>query len=146
MDITDLLILTKERKASDLHLTAGAPPTLRINGKMVRLDGTPLTREQLHTMLYDILTDEQKARFEAAHDLDFALELATVGRFRVNAFMQRLGEGMVLRLISSAIRSLEELGMPSVLKDLALKDHGLVLVTGPTGSGKSTLWRRWWTT
>ena len=139
MDITDLLILTKERGASDLHLAAGAAPTLRMNGKLVRLDGAePLTREGLHILLYDILTDEQKARFEAAHDLDFSLELANVGRFRINAFMQRLGEGIVLRLIPSKIKTLDDLGMPPVLKDLAMKDRGLVLVTGPTGSGKST--------
>ncbi len=138
MDITELLIATKERGASDLHLTSGAPPTLRINGKMVRLDGNALTREDLHTLLYDILTDEQKARFEATHDLDFSLELASVGRFRVNAFVQRQGEGMVMRLIPSKTRSLDDLSMPPVLKDLAMKDRGLVLVTGPTGSGKST--------
>ncbi len=138
MDIADLLILTKERNASDLHLTAGAPPALRINGKLVRVDGAVLTRENLHTLLYDVLTDEQKARFEATHDLDFSLELANVGRFRVNAFVQRHGEGMVMRLIASKIRSLEELEMPPVVKDLAMKDRGLVLVTGPTGSGKST--------
>ncbi|MGH2404227.1 MAG: type IV pilus twitching motility protein PilT [bacterium] len=138
MDITELLILTKERGASDLHLTAGAPPTLRINGKMVRLDAGVLTREDLHTMVYDILTDEQKARFEATHDLDFSLELMNVGRFRVNAFVQRRGEGMVMRLIPSKTLSLDDLGMPPVLKDLAMKDRGLVLVTGPTGSGKST--------
>ncbi len=138
MEITDLLVLTKERDASDLHLVAGAPPTLRINGKLVRLDGAVLTREELHTLLYDVLTDEQKARFEATHDLDLSLELAHVGRFRVNAFMQRLGEGMVLRLIPSRVKTLDELEMPPILKDLAMKDRGLVLVTGPTGSGKST--------
>ncbi len=138
MDITDLLILTKERRASDLHLAAGAPPTLRINGALVRLEGNALTREDLHAMLYDVLTDEQKARFEESHDLDFSLELMSVGRFRVNAFMQRLGEGMVLRLIPEHIQTLDELEMPPVLKDLAMKARGLALVTGPTGSGKST--------
>ncbi|HET6781395.1 MAG TPA: type IV pilus twitching motility protein PilT [bacterium] len=138
MDITDLLLLTRDRGASDLHLVAGAPATLRINGKLVRLDKELLTREVVHTMLYDILTDEQKARFEAARDLDFSLELANVGRFRVNAFMQRLGGGMVLRMIPSKIRSLEDLEMLPVLKHLAARDRGLILVTGPTGSGKST--------
>ncbi|MDR7486054.1 MAG: type IV pilus twitching motility protein PilT [Armatimonadota bacterium] len=138
-DITDLLVLTKERGASDLHLATGAPPTLRANGRLVRLDGAQaLTREEMHRLLYDILTDEQKALFEATHDLDFSLELAGVGRFRVNAFLQRLGEGMVLRLIPEQIRTLDDLGMPPVLKDLAMKDRGLVLVTGPTGSGKTT--------
>jgi twitching motility protein PilT len=139
MEITELLILTKERGASDLHLVAGAPPTLRVNGRLTRLEGMPpLTREEMHGLLYDVLTDEQKARFEATHDLDFSLELAGVGRFRVNAFMQRLGEGMVLRLIPSKIRTLDDLEMPPVLQDLAMMDRGLVLVTGPTGSGKST--------
>ncbi len=138
MDITDLLILTKERRASDLHLKAGAPPTLRINGKLVRLNAGPLSRDEMHAVLSDILTDDQKARFETTHDLDFSLEVAQIGRFRANAFAQRLGEGLVLRLIPTSIKSLEDLGMPEVLKQLALKDRGLVLVTGPTGSGKST--------
>ncbi|MGQ0569919.1 MAG: type IV pilus twitching motility protein PilT [Armatimonadota bacterium] len=138
MDITDLLFLTKQRNASDLHLAAGAPATLRVNGLLVRVDGVALTRDNVHAMLYDVLTDQQKARFEAAHDLDFSLELTNVGRFRINAFMQRLGEGIVMRLIPSKIRTLDDLDMPPVLKDLAMKDRGLVLVTGPTGSGKST--------
>ncbi len=139
MDIADLLVLTRERGASDLHLAAGTPPTLRIHGRLVRMDGAPdLSREEMHGLLYDILTDEQKARFEATHDLDFSLELTGVGRFRVNAFMQRLGEGMVLRLIPSKLRSLDDLGMPPVLRDMAMKERGLILVTGPTGSGKST--------
>ena len=138
MDITDLLVQTKEQNASDLHLTVGSPPTLRLHGKLTRLDQPQLTREDIHNMLYDLLTDEQKARYEATHDLDFSLELTGVGRFRVNAFLQRLGEGIVLRLIPSKIKSLDDLGMPAILKDLAMKDRGLVLVTGPTGSGKST--------
>ena len=91
MDITDLLVMTKQRGASDLHLSAGAPPTLRINGELLEVVKTPLTGEDLHTLLYDVLTDEQKARFEATHDLDFALELSNLGRFRVNAFVQRRG-------------------------------------------------------
>jgi twitching motility protein PilT len=139
MEITDLLLLTKQRGASDLHLAAGAPPSLRLNGRLIRLEGAPpLSREEMHRMLYDVLTDEQKARFEANCDLDFSLELTGVGRYRVNAFVQRLGEGMVLRLIPSKIQTLDDLEMPPVLKDLAMKDRGLVLVTGPTGSGKST--------
>jgi twitching motility protein PilT len=138
MDITDLLVQTKERGASDLHLTVGSPPTLRINGKLTRLELPALPREEMHRMLFDVLTDEQKAKFEATHDLDFSLELSGVGRFRVNAFLQRLGEGIVMRLIPSKIQTLEDLAMPAILKDLAMKDRGLVLVTGPTGSGKST--------
>ncbi len=138
MDITELLIQTKERNASDLHLVVGSPPTLRLNGKLTRLQMPVMGREEIHTMLYDILADEQKARFEATHDLDFSLELSGVGRFRINAFLQRRGEGIVLRLIPAKIKTLEDLGMPPILKDFAMKDRGLVMVTGPTGSGKST--------
>jgi twitching motility protein PilT len=138
MDITELLVQTKERNASDLHLCVGSPPTLRVNGKLTRLEMPVMGREDIHTMLYDILADEQKSRFEATHDLDFSLELSGVGRFRINAFLHRRGEGIVLRLIPSKIKTLDDLGMPSILKDFAMKDRGLVLVTGPTGSGKST--------
>ncbi len=138
MDITELLILTKERGASDLHLTVGAPPVLRINGKLTRLDFPVLTPSGIHEMLYDVLTDDRKARFEETHDLDLALELTDVGRFRVNVFVQRLGEAAVFRLIPMQIRGLDALGMPTVLKSLAMRDRGLFLVTGPTGSGKST--------
>ncbi len=138
MDITELLILTKERGASDLHLTVGAPPILRINGKLTRLDFPVLAPATVHEMLYDVLTDEHKARFEETHDLDLSLELTDVGRFRVNVFVQRLGEAAAFRLIPMQIKSLDALGMPSVLKTLAMRDRGLFLVTGPTGSGKST--------
>jgi twitching motility protein PilT len=138
VDITELLVLTKERNASDLHLSAGQPPILRIHGQLIDLNVPVLTRENVHNMLYDILTDEQKARFEATRDLDLSLELDNVGRFRVNAFVQRHGAGMVLRRIPTEILSLDDLGMPPVLKDFCVRDRGLVLVTGPTGSGKST--------
>jgi twitching motility protein PilT len=138
MDITELLLLTKERNASDLHLTVGAPPILRLDGKLVKLEHPPLTREQIHAMLYEVLTDDQKAKFEETYDLDFSLDLAQVARFRVNLFMTRLGEAAAFRLIPSRIKSLEELGLPPILADLAMKDRGLILVTGPTGSGKTT--------
>jgi twitching motility protein PilT len=138
MRIADLLGLTKERHASDLHLAVGSPPTLRIHGKLIRLDEPALTREDILGMLSDLFSDEQKARFEATHDLDFSFELNGVGRFRINAFLQRLGEGAVFRLIPTENKTLDQLGMPQILKDLAMKDRGLVLVTGPTGSGKST--------
>ncbi len=138
MDITDLLIQTRDRGASDLHLTVGSKPTMRINGKLTRLPLSQLRREEIHTMLYDLLADEQKAHFEATHDLDFSLELGGIGRFRVNAFLGRLGEGVVLRLIPSKIQTLDELGFPAILKDLADEEQGFVLITGPTGAGKST--------
>src|SRR5207237_1421238 len=116
----------------------GSPPTFRINGTLVRIDAPPLDRDEMHALVFGVLTDEQKARFEDSHDLDFALELKDVGRFRVNAFVNRLGEAMVMRLIPEKNRSLDELGMPPILKELSMKDRGLVLVTGPTGSGKTT--------
>ncbi len=138
MNVADLLALTKERRASDLHLSVGMPPTLRINGKLVRVEDTPLTRETLHALICEVLTDEQRARFEDTHDLDLSIEMPDIGRFRVNAFVQRQGEGMVMRRIAHEIPSLDDLQMPKILMDLAMKDRGLVLVTGPTGSGKST--------
>ncbi len=138
MDITELLILTKERNASDLHLAAGAPPILRVNGRLARIDFPALTSDAIHQMMYDVLTDDQKARFEDTRDLDFSLELANVGRYRVNIFVTRRGDGAAFRLIPTQIRSLEALGMPPVLRSLVLKDRGLLLVTGPTGVGKTT--------
>jgi twitching motility protein PilT len=139
LDITELLVLAKQKGASDLHLTVGVPPKLRVNGELVDVEGWPaLSREDVHGMLYDILTDAQKARFEEHLDLDFSVELHHLGRFRVNVFFQRLGEGAVFRLIPSRIKSIQELGLPPVLEELALRDRGLIVVTGPTGSGKST--------
>ncbi|MCS7234998.1 MAG: type IV pilus twitching motility protein PilT [Armatimonadota bacterium] len=139
MDITELLVLAKHKGASDLHLTVGIPPKLRVNGELVDVEGWPaLSREDVHGMLYDILTDAQKARFEEHLDLDFSVELHNLGRFRVNVFLQRLGESAVFRLIPSHIKSIQELGLPPVLEELALRDRGLIVVTGPTGAGKST--------
>jgi twitching motility protein PilT len=139
VDITELLVLAKDKGASDLHLTVGTPPKLRVHGELVDVPGwPPLSREDVHAMIYDILTDAQKAKFEEHLDLDFSVELEGLGRFRVNVFSQRLGEGAVFRLIPSHIRSIRELGLPPVLEDLALRDRGLIVVTGPTGSGKST--------
>lgn len=139
MDIADLLILAPQMGASDLHLTVDSPPALRVHGHIQPLEGAPvLTREAIRVMLYDVLTDVQKARFEENHELDFAVELANVGRFRVNAFVTRNGEGAVFRTIPSRIKTFAELGLPEIVRTLARCDKGLVLVTGPTGSGKST--------
>src|SRR5207302_8163255 len=138
MDVTDLLVKTRDMGASDLHLTVASPPTMRVNGKLTRLKSAALTRDEIHAMLYDLLTEERKAQFEATHDLDFSVELGNVGRFRINAFLGRLGPGVVLRLIASKIKSLDDLGFPPILKDLAVQEQGLVLITGPTGAGKST--------
>jgi len=138
MDITDLLTFTKNAGASDLHLSAGVEPMIRIDGRMKRIDAPPLSKDEIHELIYDILTDEQQAAFQEKLDLDFAIELENVARFRVNAFVQYRGEAAVFRVIPSKIKSFTELGLPRVLTDFANRDNGLVLVTGPTGCGKTT--------
>jgi twitching motility protein PilT len=137
-DVVALLRFAKEQGASDLHLSAGMPPMLRINGDMVRLKTEPLTREDALIAVRSVMTDTQRKNFEQRLDLDFAIDIADVSRFRANAFQHHRGAGAVFRVVPNKVVTLEELGMPKVLKDLAAKDKGLVLVTGPTGSGKST--------
>lgn len=138
MDIEELLRTTVESKASDLHLTVGAPPTIRLHGEMQPLPYPLLTRDGLKTMLLSILTGEQQNRFEEVRDLDFSIEIPNLARFRCNFFVGRRGEGAVFRVIPTEIKSFQELGLPPVLAELAREERGLVLVTGPTGSGKST--------
>lgn len=138
MDLADLLIDTRDKGASDLHLTVGSPPAQRIHGKITPMPLPPLDRDTLHTMLYDILTDDQKRKLERDLELDFALEFGEEVRFRANVYYNRRGEGAVFRVIPTRIKTLDELGMPPVLKELCTKPRGLILVTGPTGSGKST--------
>ena len=138
MDITELLSFGVEQGASDCHLSAGEPPMIRINGDLKKLDNPLLTREQAHALIYDIMNDLQRKNFEEFHECDFSFELGEVARFRVNVFMQRKGEAAVFRTIPTKILTLEELGMPPLLKQLCEKEKGLILVTGPTGSGKST--------
>jgi twitching motility protein PilT len=138
MDVAELLIQTKERGGSDLHLSAGSAPMMRLHGELAPIDDRVLERENVHRMIYDILTDDQRRVFEEQRDLDFAIEIGEVARFRVNVFNQRRGQGAVFRVIPTQIRSFQELGLPEVVQSLALRENGLVLVTGPTGSGKST--------
>ena len=142
IDLAQLLITTIEKNASDLHITVGLPPMLRIHGSIQSMDGNgtpPLTREDLHESLYDILTEDQRKRFERDKEVDFALELKSVGRFRVNIFHTRRGEGGAFRYIPSNIKTLAQLGLPEeTLKQICDRKKGLILVTGPTGSGKST--------
>jgi twitching motility protein PilT len=138
MDITQLLGFGVEQGASDCHLSAGEPPMIRIDGDLKKLDYPALTREEVHTLIYDMMNDMQRKVFEESHECDFSFELGQIARFRVNVFLQRKGEGAVFRTIPTKIISLEELGMPPILKQLCEKDKGLILVTGPTGSGKST--------
>jgi twitching motility protein PilT len=138
IDIKVLLGFAHEQGASDLHISAGQPAMLRIRGQMVRLEMAPLTPEDALASLFAIMPDEQQKVFEDAHDVDFAFEIPGVSRFRANIMMQNRGAAAVFRLVPTKIRTLEELGMPPVLKTLAEKERGLVVVTGPTGSGKST--------
>jgi twitching motility protein PilT len=138
MEVTELLAFGVEQGASDCHLSAGEPPMMRVHGDLKKLDHPPLTKEQVHTLIYDIMNDSQRKAFEEHHECDFSFELGEIARFRVNIFLQRKGEGAVFRTIPTEILTLEELGMPPILKQLCDKEKGLVLVTGPTGSGKST--------
>ena len=138
MDVAELLILTKDRGGSDLHLSAGALPLMRLHGQLTPIEDRALSRDEVHKMVYEILNDDQRRLFEEQRDLDFAIEIGEHARFRVNVFNQRNGEGAVFRVIPTQIRSFQELGLPEVMQTLALRENGLVLVTGPTGSGKST--------
>ena len=138
MDIEELLRATVAAKASDLHLTVGAPPTIRLHGEMQKLPYPELTRDVLHMMMVGILRGDQQNVFEEKHDLDFSIEIPHLARFRVNFFMGRRGEGAVFRVIPTDIKSFAELGLPPVLAEMAREKRGLVLVTGSTGSGKST--------
>ena len=137
-DLTALLGFANDEGASDLHISAGVPPMVRIRGEMVRLDLPALTRDDAHAAIYDVLNDSQKKLFEEFLDIDFAFDIPGVSRFRANVFIQNRGAAAVFRIVPSKVKTLEELGMPKVLKDLANRDKGMVVVTGPTGSGKST--------
>lgn len=138
MDITQLLTFTYQQNGSDLHISAGEPPMLRIDGDVKRIKAPVLSPEETQSMLYDIMGDTQRKIFEEKSDIDFSIELGESVRFRVNIFRQRRGLGAVFRVIPTKILSLEQLGMPPILADISRKEKGLVLVTGPTGSGKST--------
>ena len=138
MNLPDLLKATLELGGSDLHLSMGSPPQVRVDGHLKRLDLPDLTPDGIKALTYSVLTDVQKKKFEETWELDLAFGLRGVGRFRCNVFNQKGAVGAVFRLIPEKIRSLEELSLPPVLAELADRPRGLVLVTGPTGSGKST--------
>jgi len=138
MEISELLSLCNERKASDLHLTEKEPPILRIDGKLVRLDHSHLAREDIKKMIYGVLTSSQKEIFERNLELDFSLALPGMDRFRVNAHVQRGSVEAAFRRIPRVIPEMEELGLSPIVSELARKSNGLVLVTGPTGTGKTT--------
>jgi len=138
IDAKTLLQATVEAGASDLHVSAAMPPMIRLRGEMVRSQAPALPDAEARTLLYALMTEPQRKEFQERREIDFAFELPGLSRFRANIFEQRRGIGGVFRVIATKIRTLDELGTPKILRDLSMKDRGLVLVTGPTGSGKST--------
>lgn len=138
MDITELLAFSVKQRASDLHLSAGLPPMIRVDGDVRRINLPPMDHKQVHSLIYEIMNDKQRKDFEEFLETDFSFEVPGVARFRVNAFNQNRGAGAVFRTIPSKVLSMEDLGMGQVFRDMCQAPRGLVLVTGPTGSGKST--------
>jgi twitching motility protein PilT len=138
MDISELLAFSVKNKASDLHLSSGLPPMIRVHGDVRRINLPPLDHNEVHAMVYDIMNDSQRKQFDEPLECDFSFDLPGLARFRVNAFNQDRGAAAVLRTIPSRVLSLEELQAPRVFADFSTRPRGLVLVTGPTGSGKST--------
>jgi twitching motility protein PilT len=138
MDITELLTFIVKNKASDLHLSSGLPPMIRVHGDIRRINLPAMEHKDVHAMIYDIMNDGQRKAYEENLECDFSFAVPNLARFRVNAFVQNRGAAAVMRTIPSKILSLEELGAPKIFEELADQPRGLVLVTGPTGSGKST--------
>src|ERR1700745_1393665 len=138
MDITQLLAFSVKNKASDLHLSSGLPPMIRVHGDVRRINVDPMSHKQGHGLVYDIMNDTQRTHYEDTLECAFSFEIQGRARFRVNAFNQNRGAAAVFRTIPSKILTLEQLNCPKIFADLAMKPRGLVLVTGPTGSGKST--------
>ena len=138
MDISDLLAFSVKNKASDLHLSAGLPPMIRVHGDVRKINVPAMDHTQVHDMVYDIMNDGQRKRYEETLECDFSFEIPNLARFRVNAFNHNRGSGAVFRTIPSKILTLEQLNCPAIFKDICNTPRGIVLVTGPTGSGKST--------
>ncbi len=138
MDIKQLLEFSVNQNASDLHLSAGMPPLLRRDGDIQKIDTPSLDADAIQTLAYEVMTDRQQAEFEKHMEVDFSFELPGIARFRVNVFQQNRGIGAVFRTIPSEVLSLEAIRAPEIFKSIAAMPRGLVLVTGPTGSGKST--------
>ena len=138
MDITELLAFSVKNKASDLHLSSGLPPIIRVNGDVRRINLPAMEHKDVHAMVYDIMSDVQRKQYEDTRECDFSFEIPNLARFRVNAFIQNRGAAAVFRTIPSKVLTLEDLNCPKIFKDIADYPRGIVLVTGPTGSGKST--------
>jgi twitching motility protein PilT len=138
VEIDQLLAFAVKNKASDLHLSAGVPPIIRVDGDVKRINMPALSHKEVHSMIYDIMNDKQRKAYEEYFETDFSFEIPDLARFRVNAFNQSRGAGAVFRTIPTEILTLEQLGAPKIFKDISMYPRGIVLVTGPTGSGKST--------
>ncbi len=138
MDITELLAFSVKNKASDLHLSAGLPPMIRVHGDIRRINLPAMEHSDVHSRVYDIMNDSQRKMYEENFECDFSFEVPNLARFRVNAFIQNRGAGAVFRTIPSNVLTLEDLEAPSIFRDISEYPRGIVLVTGPTGSGKST--------
>src|SRR5262245_54380568 len=133
VDLTQLLAFTMQNKASDLHLSAGSPPIIRVHGTLKRVKSDPLSSDDIRTMLYSVMTEDQRAEYEKNKELDFAITLGEKTRFRVNGFTSRLGACAVFRSIPSDVPTMEQLDLPPVIRRFASLEKGIVLVTGPTG-------------
>ncbi len=138
MEFSDILKETVRLEASDLHIAVGSPPAVRIRGQLQRLDAPPFTSQETRELVYGILTNDQRKKLETEWQVDFSYSIPGMARFRVNAYVQRASIGAAFRLIPSTIKSIEELGLPATMHEFAKKPRGLVLFTGPTGSGKTT--------
>jgi len=142
MELRDLLMLCIEKSASDLHITEKEPPILRIDGKLIRTNFSIFNRDETKKMIYSVLSDPQKEVFEKEQELDFSLALPGMDRFRVNIHVQRGSTEAAFRRVPLIIPSIESLGLPSIVRALARKPNGLILVTGPTGVGRLQPWLR----
>ena len=138
MDIAELLAFSVKNNASDLHISAGLPPMIRVDGDIRRINVPALDHKTVHSLIYDIMNDKQRKDYEEFLETDFSFEIPNLARFRVNAFNHNRGAGGVFRTIPSTILTLEELGCPTIFREVADQPRGIVLVTGPTGSGKTT--------
>ncbi|MDH4030162.1 MAG: type IV pilus twitching motility protein PilT [Chromatiales bacterium] len=138
VEIDQLLAFAVKNNASDLHMSAGVPPMIRVDGDIKRINMPELTHKEVHSMVYDIMNDKQRKAYEEFFETDFSFEIPDLARFRVNAFNQARGAGAVFRTIPADIMTLEDLAAPKIFKDIAMYPRGICLVTGPTGSGKST--------
>lgn len=138
MDITELLTFSAKNNASDLHISAGEPPMIRVDGDIKKINLPAMEHKDVHALIYDIMTDKQRKDFEEFLETDFSFEIPNLARFRVNAYNQNRGAAAVFRTIPSTVLTLEELGAPEIFKQISDNPRGIVLVTGPTGSGKST--------